>query len=102
MIDYGAYTEVLRNLGQRARQLRLTRGLKQEELARRAGIGVATVRRFEKSGSASIENVLRIATALVAEQGFESLFEPPPYASIDEAFERPEALQRQRAPRSAR
>jgi len=101
MIDYGSsFHETLRSMGERARQLRLIRGLRQEELATRAGVGVATVRRFEKSGAASIENVLRIATALSAEMAFEKLFEAPRFASLDEALARPEVTRRQRAARS--
>ena len=76
------------------------RGLRQEELATRAGVGVATVHRFEKTGAASIESVLRIATVLNAEGIFDRLFEAPPYASLDEALAQPEATHRQRAPRA--
>ncbi len=101
MIDYGtSFQETLQGIGERARRLRLMRDLRQEELATRAGVGVATVRRFEKTGTASIENVLRIATVLDAEGVFEKLFEPPPYRSLDEALARPEATQRRRAPRA--
>lgn len=101
MTDYGcSFQDTLRAIGERARHLRLTRNLRQEELATRAGIGIATVRRFEKTGTASIENVLRIATALNAERAFDKLFEAPPYASIDEALARPEVTHRQRAPRA--
>jgi transcriptional regulator with XRE-family HTH domain len=100
MIDYGlSYRETLIALAKRARELRLQRNLRQDELAARAGVGVATVRRFERTGTASIENVLRIATALHAESGFHQLFVAPPYASLDEAIERPAAIARQRAPR---
>jgi len=100
MTDYGtSFQETLRGVGERARQLRLIRELRQEELATRAGVGISTVRRFEKTGSASIENVLRIATVLNADSAFEKLFEAPPYASLDEALARPEATHRQRAPR---
>jgi transcriptional regulator with XRE-family HTH domain len=91
-----SYRDVLRALGARARQLRLIRELKQEELAARAGVGVATVQRFEKTGAASLASALRIATALHADAGFERLFEAPPYASIDEALARPEASTRVR------
>lgn len=99
MIDYGStYRETLRGVGERARALRLMRKLRQEQLATRAGVGIATVRRFEKTGGASIENVLRIATVLDAERAFEKLFEAPAYASLDEAIARP-AAHRQRAPR---
>ncbi len=99
MISYTKpFRETLAALGERARQLRLLRELQQEELAARAGIGVATVHRFEKTGTASIETVLRIATALNAEAAFEKLFEAPAYASLDEALARPE-VKRRRAPR---
>jgi transcriptional regulator with XRE-family HTH domain len=101
MIDYGnTFHETLRGIGERARQVRLIRGLRQEELATRADVGVATVRRFEKTGTASIENVLRIASALGTESAFEKLFEAPRYASLDEALARPDVTRRQRAPRS--
>jgi transcriptional regulator with XRE-family HTH domain len=74
--------------------------LSQAELAARAGVGVATIHRFEKTGTASIENVLRIATALRVETVFDKLFEAPAYTSLDEALARPDvAATRQRAPR---
>jgi transcriptional regulator with XRE-family HTH domain len=101
VIDYGkSFQETLRALGVRARHLRLIRQLRQEELATRAGVGIATVRRFEKTGTASIENVLRIATALNADRAFDKLFEPPAYASIEEALARPDGVARQRAPKA--
>ena len=100
MIGYGAsFKETLGELGGRARELRLIRNLRQEELAERAGVGVATVRRFEKTGMASMESVIRIATALNAEAAFDKLFEAPAYRSIDDALARPKATTRQRAPR---
>lgn len=99
MSEYdGSFHDTLRGIGERARQLRLIRNLRQAELATRAGVGVATIHRFEKTGTASIESVLRIATALSAEAVFAKLFEPPAYASIDEALARPAAT-RQRAGR---
>ena len=100
MTDYkSSFQETLKALGERARQLRLLRKLRQDELAARAGVGVATVHRFEKTGTASLENVLRIATALQAEVGFDKLFELPAYSSLDEALERPAIAKRRRAPR---
>jgi transcriptional regulator with XRE-family HTH domain len=100
VIGYGtSFQETLRAIGERARQLRLLNKLRQDELAARAGIGVATVHRFEKTGTASFENVVRIAAALQAGAGFDRLFEPPAYSSLDEALERPAVAKRQRAPR---
>lgn len=96
----GSFRETLRSLGGRARELRLGRNVRQEELASRAGVGIATIRRFEKTGSASIENILRIATVLDADQAFDRLFEAPPYASLDEALAQPAGTRRKRAPRA--
>jgi hypothetical protein len=64
-------------------------------------VGVATVHRFEKTGTATLENVLRIATALGAEDGFEKLFDAPPYTSLDDALARDEKRARRNAPRRA-
>ncbi|MCX5746336.1 MAG: helix-turn-helix transcriptional regulator [Proteobacteria bacterium] len=100
MIDYRpSLDEQLSSLGERARQLRLLRRLGQAELAERAGVGLATVARFEKSGTASIENVLRIATALHADAAFDQLFAAPAFASLDDALARPFVASRKRAPR---
>ncbi len=100
MIDYRAtFGEVLHALGARAKQLRLLRKLSQAELAKRAAVGVATIQRFEATGSAAIENVVRIAAALGAEAAFDKLFELPAYASLDDALDRPQLKTRQRAPR---
>lgn len=90
---------LLERLGARAAKLRLLRKLRQAELAERAGIGVATVHRFEKTGVASMENVVLIAIALNAEEAFEALFAPPPFASLDEALARPAKLKRRRISR---
>jgi transcriptional regulator with XRE-family HTH domain len=91
-----SYEERLSALGQRARELRLLRELQQRDLARRAGVGLATVQRFERTGRASLENVLRIALALGVDAPFDGLFAAPEFRSIDEVLARPVALQRQR------
>lgn len=98
-MDLRPVGEVLVELGARARALRLLRDLSQGELAERAGLGVATIQRFEKTGHVSLENVYRIAIALSAEEGFAKLFEPPAYTSLDEALARPAKVGRQRARR---
>src|SRR5690349_20866383 len=95
-----SYSDMLTGLGERARALRVLRNLKQEELASRAGIGVATVKRFERTGRASMENVLRIATVLGARDGVESLFSAPKFRSIDEAMSVSQVKKRQRVRKS--
>lgn len=94
-----SYEDVLRRLGERARSLRAIRQLQQADVAARAGIGIATVKRFERTGRATTENALRIATALAADAAFETLFEPPRYRTLDEALNRPEPALRKRVRR---
>jgi transcriptional regulator with XRE-family HTH domain len=91
-----SYSSILASLGRRARELRIFRELKQAELAARAGIGLGTVQRFERTGDVSIENALRIATVLGADGGFDALFELPKYRTLDEALARPASSARQR------
>ena len=81
-----AYQTALLGLGKRARALRQARELQQAELAARAGIGAGTVTRFESTGRASLENVLRIAAVLGADEAFERLFALPEYRTLDEAL----------------
>jgi transcriptional regulator with XRE-family HTH domain len=92
-----SFDEMLVSVGARARETRLRQNLSQDQLARKAGVGIATIQRFEKDGHASMQNALRIAFALGAESGFDGLFELPEYASLDEALARPQETKRRRA-----
>jgi transcriptional regulator with XRE-family HTH domain len=83
------FDEMLAAIGERAKQLRLFRNFTQQELAIRARVGSATVQRFEKTGHISMENALRIAFALAADDEFRHLFQPPKYGSLDEALAEP-------------
>ncbi len=76
--------EVARAIADRVRAARLERGWTQAGTARRAGITLASYRRFESSGQITLERLLRVATVLDALPGFEALFEPPPARSLDE------------------
>lgn len=84
-------------LASRLRQQRLFQKLTQLELSIRAGIGIATLQRFEKSGECSLENFIRIVIALGAAEALQELFEPK-VRSIAE-MEQAEKSLRQRAPR---
>ena len=84
-----SYHEALLSLAERAQRLRVLRELRQREVATRAGVSTGTVQRFERTGRASIENVLRIALVLGAEDGFGKLFELPKYRTLDEALATP-------------
>lgn len=72
-------------LAKRVKERRLEMNLTQEGLSSRAGIPVATYRRFERSGEISLERLLYIAFALDALGDFDLLFSTPRYANLDDA-----------------
>lgn len=70
----------------RAKNRRLEMNLTQEGLAVRAGIPLATYRRFERTGEISLKGLLQVAYALNALDDFDAVFDVPRYASLDEAL----------------
>ena len=91
-----SYTELLAELGRRAKEVRIVRNLRQQELALRAGLSPGTLQRFECTGKTSMENALRVATALGVEHAFEQLFALPKYQTLDEVMAQPRVNKRQR------
>jgi len=77
-------TDMAEALAARAKALRLLRGWTQNTLAQRAGVTAASYRRFERSGKASLELVLKVAHALARLDEFDRLLQPPPAQSIAE------------------
>lgn len=92
-------SDLARTLAARARALRLLREWTQATLARRAGVTLASYRRFETTGRASFELVLKVALALARLEEFDELFLPPPARSIDELEQRAAGVARKRGRR---
>jgi len=76
--------EVARVLAHRAKEVRLFQGWTQATLARRAGVTLASYRRFEATGKSSLELILKVAHALGRLDEFAVLLAPPPASSIEE------------------
>jgi len=72
----------------RLRALRLLKGWTRETLARRAGVTTASLKRFENSGKASLELVLKVAHALDRLEEFNRILQPPPAGTIEELEKR--------------
>ena len=68
---------VLRELGQRLARIRLTRNLKQSDLASQAGVSKRTVERAEAGGPTQLNNLVRICRALGLVERFEALLPEP-------------------------
>lgn len=91
--------DMARTLARRVRALRLDRGWTQEEIAERAGLSLATYRRFERTGRMSLERLLKLAVILDARAGFDQLFVRSPARSLAELEERAERQTRKRGRR---
>lgn len=76
--------ETQRLLADRMRQLRLLAGWKQSTLAERSGVSLPTVRRFERTGQTTVENLLKLCHALGRLDEFEQLLRPPAAQSLAE------------------
>lgn len=71
-------------LGANAKALRLLAGWKRTTLAARAGVTGASLKRFEQTGKASLELVLRVSLSLGRLEEFAGLLEAPPARNMDE------------------
>ena len=68
---------ILRELGQRLARLRLTRNLKQSDLATQAGVSKRTVERMEAGGPTQLVNLVRVSRALGLVERFDGLIPEP-------------------------
>ena len=74
--------EMEKLLAERFKALRLLAGYKRTTLAQRAGVTVASLKRFETSGQVSLKNLLRLAHAVDRLPEFSGLFAPPQATSL--------------------
>lgn len=76
--------DVALNLANKVKSLRLQREWKQTTLADRAGVTLASYRRFERTGQVSLQSLLKIAFALDRLDEFEELLKPMKVSSMAE------------------
>jgi transcriptional regulator with XRE-family HTH domain len=76
--------EIAMQLAYRIRAERLSRDWKQETLADRSGVSLPTIRRYERTGRTSVENLLKLCHALGKLDEFATLLHPAPVSSMDE------------------
>jgi len=94
-IDFLPADAIAKQLSARAKLLRLSRNIGQDELAERAGVSLGTVRRFERGEAVSLENFVRIVQALGRANELSALLVNEPVASISD-MERLSAVQGRR------
>lgn len=88
---------ILLQIAGRVKERRLEKNWTQKFVASKAGIPLATYRRFEREGEVSLRGLVMVAIAIEMESDFETLFATKSYQSIDELIESNEQKQRKRA-----
>ena len=91
--------EIARSLAGRVRAERLRQDLTQASLAKRSGVSLPTIQRYERTGQTSVENLLKLCHALGRIDEFAELLSPPRASSLSELERRAEIPKRQRGRR---
>jgi transcriptional regulator with XRE-family HTH domain len=106
-IDHLSDKEIARELARRLRAWRVDprgAGLTQQELARRSGVGTTPLKRFEKTGGVTLNNLIGMLRAMGLLDRLEALVPEPSTPSPMELLSasRAEPKPRTRAPRRVR
>lgn len=76
---------ILKEIGQRIKDIRISRSLTQKELAQNAGVSYNTLIRIENGDGANIENLIRVMRTLGLLQNFDLLI-PEQNMTAEEFF----------------
>ena len=80
-------TEIAKEVGARVKVKRKKRKLTQIELSERAGLSLASLKRFEQTGEISFVSLIKIAMVLDELEEFDELFARKEYQSIQEVID---------------
>ena len=67
--------DILEAIATKAKVRRLALKLTQAGLAKRSGVSLGSIKRFERTGKIAVESLLKIAMALACLEDFESVFD---------------------------
>ena len=95
-LDQKTAPEIAGEVAARVRARRKEHGLTQAELARRAGMSLASYKRFEQKGLIAFDALIRIAIALDCENDFDTLFATTYYRSIEDVIAARERSEREK------
>lgn len=74
-------------IAERVRKKRKLNKLTQQQLSRKSGVSLGSVKRFERIGEISLTSLVKIAFALDCEKDFDELFNRKEYKSIQEVID---------------
>jgi len=80
-------SQVAKDLAQRVKQRRTEKHLTQSALAKKSGVALASIRRFEQTGLISLQSLLQIAYVMELLDDFNHLFAQPQWNSLDDMLQ---------------
>ncbi len=84
--------EIALALAGRIKELRLQKKWKRSTLAKRSGVSESSLRRFEQTAKISLENFLKLISALDRLDEMDKILHPPAVKSIDDLEKRKRKL----------
>lgn len=75
--------EIVKNVKQRRKEAKLT----QEQLSKKSGVSLGSIKRFERTGEIALTSLIKIAVALGCQEDFLQLFVKKQYQSIQEIID---------------
>lgn len=73
---------ILKEIGQRLKNIRLRKNMQQKELAERCGVSLSSVQRLERGETITSETLVSVIRALGLLENFEQLLPEPPISPI--------------------
>lgn len=96
MIKFDIYDpyEIIKQIAMRVREKRLMLNLTQQALAKKSGVSLGTLKRFENKFEISLRYLILIAIALQSTEEFNQLFSKVSYKSLDDVIQQKKSLKR--------
>ncbi len=88
--------EIALEIASRLKKRRLAQKLTQEGLARRSGVPLGTLKKFERSGQISFTSFIQLAIALQDERALENLLGEQEFKTLDDVLQSDKPPQRGR------
>lgn len=79
--------EIIKELVQKIQNRRKKLKISQADLAKRSGVSLGSIKRFETKYQISLSSLIKIAIALDVEDDFDDLFKQKTYSSIQEVID---------------
>lgn len=95
-LDRYDLTAIAKGIAENVREKRLNKNYSQEKLARKSGVSLGSIKRFERSYEISLKHLLKIALVFDAQDDFSQLFKTDDYQSLDEIIQNQKKKERKR------